>query len=168
MVVGAVSFALPSMAGESPKVFRQVTGDYSGEGTLRQATAVVTRTGELDGTMAITQPDPPRSAIVAIESILDQRGFLDSIVFWTYEFRRKGRLSLTVRYADGSTGIMRGTYETKRSTLTYRGTMEFNNGMTGRSRGIFKLRGKRISVRDKIVLPTQTIRSKQVFRRDDD
>ncbi len=154
-------------AGNSPKPFRSLDGDFDGGGKQTEANFFTSISGELGGEAEIALDDPPRNAEVSITSTLQRAGFADREIAWDYIFRRKGVLNLRVTLPNGATGTMKGSYSTKTSRLVYTGTMRFNNGQSGEVRGIFRLRRTKFVVRDKISLFTSTIRSKQLFRRDD-
>lgn len=157
----------PVFAGQSPKPFRALVDDFEGSGTRRTAGLLGSTVGVLEGDAMISQPEPPNVSRVGIQSSLERRGFPDGTVTWLFEFRRKGVLRLTVRFADGTTGTVDGAYSTKGSRVTYSGTMSVNNGLSGSAMGNFRLLRNKFIFRDRIVFSTQTLRSKQVFRRDE-
>lgn len=163
----AALLAGSAVAGQSPKPFRTLVDDFDGTGTRRASSFFGTSVGDLEGTAMISQPDPPSVSRVGIQSTLEQVGFPDSTLTWVFEFRRKGVVRLTVRFTDGTTGTLKGTYSTTGSRVTYSGTMSVNNGLSGPVTGNFRLLRNKFIFRDRIVFSTQTLRSKQVFRRAD-
>lgn len=155
------------MAGQSPKPFRALADDFEGTGTRSVSGFFGNSTGDLDGTALISQPDPPTMSRVGIQSTLERVGFPDATLTWLFEFRRKGEVRLVMRFADGSTGTLLGTYSTEGSRVSYSGILQVDNGLSAEVLGNFRLRRNKFIVRDRIVFSTQTLRSKQVFRRAD-
>ncbi len=162
-----LGFGCTAQAGNSPKPFRDLVGGYAGTGKQTEANFFQSISGDLTGRAEVAAAESPASAGVVITSTLARGSIGDRVVTWLYVFGRKGVLDLRVTLANGATGTMRGTYSTKDGRVVYGGTVNFNNGQSGRNRGSFRLRRTKFVVRDKVVLFSSTIRSKQVMRAED-